>query len=61
MNCQNPLTKDLYFYNFNVKLMSERTAVIRVPCMVRDRCQNPVGDLEYTLTGTLIAIIMMFY
>ncbi len=37
--CQNPLPKDLYFYHLlcqnDVRVISERTAVVRVPCMVR--------------------------
>ncbi len=34
-HCQNPITENLYFYHFNVRIMSERIAVVRVPCMVR--------------------------
>ncbi len=37
--CQNPLPKDLYFYHLycqnDVRVISERTAVVRAPCMVR--------------------------
>ncbi len=45
LSCQNLLQKDLYFYHLlcqnYVRVISERTAVVRVPCMVRHTPVNP--------------------